>query len=573
MSPYFPDELRVRGRVMVDQLVSARSSRVIAFARALLAAFMLLSVTVGTLRTSDAQRVAHLILYTYFVYSVLILVAVRTVRLRRHLFRAALALSVVDVVAFGMLLHLTQGDSSPFFTPLIFIILSGTIQWGSRGAIYSGLLVLALFLPTGYRGNVFAADHKAQLQLYLVRVGYIGVITLSLSAFASNLERLINELMRLSRIQARSGGVGELPLGESLAYAMDVFAAKRGLLVWQDPEEPHLRVVRKDFGAMQSSTLPNVDQGPLVTSELINAPFLYDRPRRAVLYRAGSRLRDFAGEPFQPILASMNDYDRVLTIPVEAGSARGLVLILDPVDPANEDLAVAAMAGGQLSLTIESWQLHSELRSSAASEERIRLARDLHDGVLQFLAGARLQLDLIARTELTDAARDRVLQMTAAIGEEQRELRSVISAMKRAPEIMQTRLENSITRLVEHLARSWDADVSASVQPVDLAVSDTMEDNVVRIVREAVANGVRHGAARTIAIAIQRSVDRLDIAITDDGRGFAFQGRMANGELAAYAGRPRSLHDRIIALGGTLLLTSGRAGAKLDISLPMKEDK
>jgi len=556
---------------MVDQLISARSSRVLALARAILAAFVLLSVTVGSLRDAEAQHSARVVLVVYCIYSFLILAAMRTVQLRRHLFSAALALSVVDVVTLGGLLYLTQGEgqSAPFFTPMIFIILSGTVQWGSRGAIGSGLLALALFLPTGLQMEVFAPNHKYLLQLYLMRFGYIVVITVMLAAFASNLERLINELTRLSRVPSR-GGFGEMPLAESLGYAMDVFAAKRGLIVWQDPEEPHLVLVRKDFGTSQASMLPHVDQGLLVANELINAPFLYDRRRNAVLYRAGTRLKDFSGEPFQPILAPLADGRRILVIPVEAGASRGLVMILDPADPVNEDLAVATMVAGQVSVTIESWQLHSELRVAAASEERIRLARDLHDGVLQFLAGARLQLDLISRTELTDVARERVRQMVEALGEEQQSLRRVINAMRRAPDVGLSRLSSALEHLTRHLSRSWDATVSANVEPPELAVPDGVEDNVVRITREAVANAVRHGAARNIDIQIKQADGRLDIAIGDDGRGFAFQGRMADGELASYAGRPRSLHDRIVGMGGTLTVTSGKTGAKLEISLPLQ---
>ena len=558
---------------MVDQLISARSSRVVAFARAFLALFLMLSVTVGSLRYAEAQHVAQIVLAFYCIYSLLIAAAVRTVQLRRHLFSAALALSVIDVIALGGLMYLTQGgqqsQSAPFFTPMIFLIVSGTVNWGSRGAIGSGMLVLLLFLPTGLQSGVFDPNRKYLLQLYLMRIGYIGTITVMLAAFASNLERLINELTRLSRVPSR-GGFGELPLAESLGYAMDVFAAKRGLIVWQDPEEPRLTLVRKDFGAFHGSSLPNVDQGPLVASELINAPFLYDRRRKAVLYRAGTKLLDFTGEPLQPILAGMADYARVLVIPIDAGSARGLVMILDPADPVNEDLAVAAMAAGQLSLTIEAWQLHSELRTAAASEERIRLARDLHDGVLQFLAGARLQLDLISRTSLDEAARERVAGLIEAIGEEQRSLRGVINAMRKAPEIAVARLSSSLDHLTSHLSRSWDAAISASVEPADLTVSDGVEDNVVRIAREAVANSVRHGGARNVDITVRQNDDRLDIAIGDDGRGFAFQGRMANGELASYAGRPRSLHDRIIGMGGTMTVTSSKSGASIEICVPLK---
>jgi signal transduction histidine kinase len=142
--------------------------------------------------------------------------------------------------------------------------------------------------------------------------------------------------------------------------------------------------------------------------------------------------------------------------------------------------------------------------------------------------------------------------------------------MRRAPEIAVAKLGNSLDHLTSHLSRSWDASISASVEPADLTVSDSMEDDVVRITREAVANAVRHGGARKIDITIRQADDRLDIAIGDDGRGFAFQGRMANGELASYAGRPRSLHDRVIGMGGTMTVTSGKTGASLEICVPLK---
>jgi signal transduction histidine kinase len=248
-------------------------------------------------------------------------------------------------------------------------------------------------------------------------------------------------------------------------------------------------------------------------------------------------------------------------------------MILDPPDPVNEDLTVATMVGGQVSLTIESWQLHSELRVAAASEERVRLARDLHDGVLQFLAGARLQLDLISRTELTEAARQRVKQMVEAIDEEQRGLRGVINAMRRTPEIAVAKLSSSLDHLTSHLSRSWDALVSAKVEPANLIVSDSMEDELVRITREAVANAVRHGGARKIDIEVRQIDAELDIRIDDDGHGFAFEGRMANGELANYAERPRSLYDRVIALGGTMAVTSSRSGAGLEMCVPLKGNR
>ncbi len=93
-----------------------------------------------------------------------------------------------------------------------------------------------------------------------------------------------------------------------------------------------------------------------------------------MLYRAGTKLLDFAGDPLQPILTSMADYARVLVIPIDVGVARG-----PSDDPRSGRSGERGSGGGgrwaagQLSLTIEAWQPHSELRIAAASEERIRL--------------------------------------------------------------------------------------------------------------------------------------------------------------------------------------------------------
>jgi signal transduction histidine kinase len=248
------------------------------------------------------------------------------------------------------------------------------------------------------------------------------------------------------------------------------------------------------------------------------------------------------------------------------------VLLLDPPAAAIEDLTAATMLGRQISLTIETCQLHAERRLVATSRERTRLARDLHDGVLQFLAGSRLQLDLIGRTKLSEEARDRVQQMRIAIAEEQRQLRATIRTMHKGPEHGSNRLADALTQVAEHLARSWNVEISAEVTPVDLEVSDEMEDDVVRIAREAVANAVRHGAARHVTMQVTRADDRLTMVIGDDGRGFPFEGEMTHDDLRAFAGRPRSLYARVAAMEGGLTLSSAPSGARITISVPMQAE-
>jgi signal transduction histidine kinase len=107
------------------------------------------------------------------------------------------------------------------------------------------------------------------------------------------------------------------------------------------------------------------------------------------------------------------------------------------------------------------------------------------------------------------------------------------------------------------------------VLPKTLDVSHAIEEDIVRLAREAVANSVRHGEAARVEIEVQQLRDRLSIRIADDGHGFPFEGEMTHEQLAGFAGRPRSLHSRVSTMGGRMKLNSGRGGAKLTISVPV----
>ena len=74
------------------------------------------------------------------------------------------------------------------------------------------------------------------------------------------------------------------------------------------------------------------------------------------------------------------------------------MFILDRSHWGDDDLTLAEIVASRLHLELEYYALSVELKETAASRERIRLARDLHDGVLQTLTGAALQLSSIALT-------------------------------------------------------------------------------------------------------------------------------------------------------------------------------
>jgi signal transduction histidine kinase len=260
-------------------------------------------------------------------------------------------------------------------------------------------------------------------------------------------------------------------------------------------------------------------------------------------------------------------------LPASTRNLRGWVLIFDHDEPANEDLAVGAMVSAQVSVAAERWDSETTRRANLAAEDRIRLARDLHDGVLQFLAGARLHLDSLSETtDLPEDAKTRIATLREAIGDEQRELRGFIATLRPSragPAAAGPPLKPELAELCARLSRYWSIDVSADIRPEDTVVPQRVGYDLGRIVREAVANAVRHGGARKVQVSATLEGERLCLRIDDDGRGFAVDGQ-AEAEPLDQASTPWSLRERVRALEGTLKLQSSSRGASVLIDVPLK---
>ena len=402
------------------RLFSVRGERIIALGRAILAAFLCLSLVVG--HVADDAIVRGLIV-GYLAYSLLMLAGTRSRLFVYGVLRRPWLTSGLDFAVFTVLLFLTNGAESPFFSPFIFMILSGTLQWGSRGAVVMGGLTLTAFVATSL-GSL-----QSQTQIFVLRIGYTTVITIMMAAFGGHLERVVQELSRLSDPIGPDAEDGEAPLADALRHALRVFGARRGMALLES-EEPYAQLLLLGDGELESRRLPPTADG-WVLGEAADGVFLYEAGAGATLVRSGRWTYVGAAQPLAPALREAASFQRVLAIPARSQGLSAWLFVLDHHEPANEDLAIGEMVGAQASMALERWEAQREQQAAAAVEDRIRLARDLHDGVLQFLAGAGLQLDALDRMpDLPDAVRGRLATLRQAIVEEQRELRGFISAMR-----------------------------------------------------------------------------------------------------------------------------------------------
>ena len=182
----------------------------------------------------------------------------------------------------------------------------------------------------------------------------------------------------------------------------------------------------------------------------------------------------------------------------------------------DEELVVAlATAAG---VAIDNARLHDRLGDLRLVEDRERIARELHDTVIQrmFASGLSLQ-GLAARADDPEVA-ERLHQVIDDLDETVRHIRTTIFELQR-PRIPGRSTRQEILDLVDELVAP--SGITANVRfdgPLDLSVPDATADHLEAAVREAVTNAVRHSGCSRVDIDITVT-DGVAARITDDGRG------------------------------------------------------
>jgi signal transduction histidine kinase len=209
------------------------------------------------------------------------------------------------------------------------------------------------------------------------------------------------------------------------------------------------------------------------------------------------------------------------------------------------------------------------MQQRAAERERNRIARNVHDGVLQGLTAIALNLktcsqraDSPLREEL-DAARQLLVG-------EQRRVRALVDGTRLSAPIKQLTLAAAAEELIAELEAQWHCEIPLKVKPENAEVSPNVVEQLRLILAEAVANSIKHGQARRVTIDMDRSLQGLGVNIYDNGTGFpALSGIYEHEDLSALDVGPRSILERVRELGGRVTLLTSSNGSQLRIHLPV----
>lgn len=208
----------------------------------------------------------------------------------------------------------------------------------------------------------------------------------------------------------------------------------------------------------------------------------------------------------------------------------------------------------------------SEARLRHALDLRARLARDLHDGVIQSIYAAGLGLEgAMAQMEKDAAgARARLQLCRQSLNDVIREVRGFISGIE--PEALHHQgFDQELTALVRTMQALWPVVINVQTDPAIVTrMTPTLELHALQICRECISNAVRHGGAREINIQLGEGAGAAFLRVRDNGRGFnpAAPARMGSG-LGNLAARAREL-------GGQLNIDSRPGGgATFTVTFPL----
>jgi signal transduction histidine kinase len=236
-------------------------------------------------------------------------------------------------------------------------------------------------------------------------------------------------------------------------------------------------------------------------------------------------------------------------------------------------IPLAEVVAREVGNSLERLHLHDRLQQVAIREDRLRVGRDLHDGVLQSLTGIRLRLQALADEQAAPAGlHDRLVAVERAIANEQRELRLFIEGLR--PESRRRGAGGSVTATLEELrgrlAVDWSTPIVVRVTPLDLSLSPEAEQTLRFVVQEATVNALKHAQPSRVSVDVVHAPPAgLRVTVSNDGRGFPFRGRLEHEDLVAANAGPVSLRERLAAVHGTLAIDSTATGSRLEMSLPL----
>lgn len=227
-----------------------------------------------------------------------------------------------------------------------------------------------------------------------------------------------------------------------------------------------------------------------------------------------------------------------------------------------DELNLLHTIGDLLGVAVERARLHARRLESAQTEERNRLAREIHDTIAQDLSAIAFQLEAAEAllAQQTDPERVR-RSVTAALDLTRKgleEARRSVLDLRAAPLEGRT-LPAALAALAE------EAGVTFEPSPAAVPLPPAVEVGLYRIAQEALQNALRHAGASSVVLRLEASSDRVRLTVQDDGKGFP-EGTASSGRFGLVG-----MQERARLLGGSFQVESSPgAGTRITAEVPLR---
>jgi signal transduction histidine kinase len=398
-----------------------------------------------------------------------------------------------------------------------------------------------LYLTDKRGGTAFDADDEALV-----------VAMAASAAVAIQNARLLAETRRRERWTASSAEVTRALLsGDDPSDVLDLIARRARELVGADLATIAL-LHSEDTLVVEAAAGP---EGRLLLGRRL--PTAHSLAGRVLATRAPLRVDDAFTDPRSAGPADGQlAYGPSLVVPLPTDDDVPGVLMVSsesgkPVFSAEAEDVLSGFAA-QAVVALQLARQRREAERATVYGDRDRIARDLHDLVIQRLFATGMRLDSVASRIADPMARDRVLASVEDLDQTIREIRSTIYSLQHLGRSGDVTVRSRVLDVVATSAVGHEREPTVTFEgPVETALGDALLDQLLPVLREAVSNAVRHADADRIAVTLRVTGDAVVLVVVDDGVGIEPTGRRSG--LA-------NLVTRAELLGGTCEVVAARPG-------------
>jgi two-component system nitrate/nitrite sensor histidine kinase NarX len=206
-----------------------------------------------------------------------------------------------------------------------------------------------------------------------------------------------------------------------------------------------------------------------------------------------------------------------------------------------------------------------QLHQQAGAAERARLARELHDGILQELAAISFEAEALRRSADQPQVQNGLARIRDLVTTESLRLRQLIQQF-RPVEISPKDLPAFLERVIDRFQRETGIAVSLVSTLQEDAAPPRVTREIARITQEALINIRKHSGAKHVVIRLESTARFWRLEVDDDGNGFDFSGRLTLDQLDAMRKGPIVIKERARAIGAEMEVESAPGeGSRLEI--------